>query len=56
MTAHQAGDILQPKVLIVPVEEPCPSVTGAGVKGMLNLSGAKLYVVTDTSGTWTALN
>lgn len=50
------GDILRPKVLIVPVEAPCPTVSGAQVKGMLNLSGSKLYVVTDTAGTWTILN
>jgi len=48
--------ILRPKVLIVPVETPCPSVSGASIKGMLNLSGAQLFVVTDTAGTWSALN
>ena len=46
------GDIVQPKVLIVPRQSPCPSVSGAGVMGMLNLSGALLYYVNDTSGTW----
>ena len=47
------GDIVQPKVLIVPIEAPCPTVTGASVKGMLNISGARLYFVSDTIGTWT---
>jgi len=44
--------ILRPKVFIVPVETPCPNVSGASVQGMLNLSGTDLYVVTDTIGTW----
>jgi hypothetical protein len=49
------GDIIQPKVLIVPIESPCPSVSGAGVKGMLCVSGASLFVVNDNSGTWQAV-
>lgn len=56
MALYSDGEILRPKVLIVPREIPNPVVSGASVIGMLNLSGAKLYVITDTDGTWTALN
>lgn len=44
--------ILRPKVLIIPVETPCPTVSGASIQGMMNLSGTDLYVVTDVAGTW----
>jgi hypothetical protein len=50
------GEILKPKVLIVPFEQPNPTVSGASIRGMLNLSGSTLYIVTDDAGTWTALN
>jgi len=46
------GGILRPKVLIFPVETPCPTVSGASVQGMTNLSGGNLYVVSDAAGTW----
>lgn len=52
MVNSSDGDILRPKVLIVPVESPCPNVSGASVKGMLNISGALLYFVSDNAGTW----
>ena len=44
--------ILRPKVLILPVESPCPNISGASVKGQLNISGADLYFCSDTAGTW----
>ena len=51
-TADLSVDVIAPKVFIVHNESPCPNVSGASVKGMLNLSGSKLYVVNDNSGTW----
>ena len=48
--------ILRPKVFIVPVETPCPDVSGASVEGMLNISGAQLFFVSGTGGTWTPVN
>lgn len=50
------GGILRPLVLIAPVETPCPTVSGASVKGMICLSGAVLQVVTDNAGTWAPLH
>ena len=46
------GDVIAPRVFIVPDESPCPVVSGASVKGMLCLSGGKLFVVKDLAGTW----
>ena len=38
------GDVVMPSAIIIPRNTPCPSVSGATVRGQLNLSGAKLYL------------
>lgn len=49
-------DIIAPRVLIVPVQNGCPIVSGAEVKGMLNISGTYLYYVSNNAGTWQRLS
>lgn len=44
--------VVAPKVLIVNKTTPCPVVSGSSVIGMLNISGAKLYVCTTSGGAW----
>lgn len=51
-----AGDILRPKVLILPRHEPLPNVTGASIIGMIAISGADVFVVNNSSGNWARLS
>jgi hypothetical protein len=48
MTNADGQIVVAPRQLIVPSEAPCPNISGAGVVGSLNMSGAKLFVYCGT--------
>jgi len=50
--ASEGFEVVMPKVLVVPVNTPCPAVSGASVYGQLNISGNKLCYYTGSGWYW----